>query len=123
MTQITGGRVVYGRTVQPAQYESKKSEVEFAFAVEDGAFSQEALDGIIKTAMEKAQSVDPAVVAKTLPEIKFNSVYGPAAFGGKQTYGTPQQILVPVIVTQMDGKKLVEVQRIEPAELKQRLAQ
>ena len=77
----------------------------------------------IKTAMEKAQSVDPAVVAKTLPEIKFNSVYGPAAFGGKQTYGTPQQILVPVIVTQMDGKKLVEVQRIEPAELKQRLAQ
>ena len=44
-------------------------------------------------------------------------LYGPAGFGGEATYGSPQQILVPVIVTQMKGGKLVEVSRIEPAEL------
>lgn len=36
MSQVTSGRVVYSRTVQPAQYESKRAEVEFAFVVEDG---------------------------------------------------------------------------------------
>ena len=36
LPQVTSGRVVYSRTVQPAQYESKRAEVEFAFAVEDG---------------------------------------------------------------------------------------
>lgn len=77
----------------------------------------------LKTAMEKAQSVQPEAVAKVLPEITFDSLYGSkAAFGGKQTYGSPQQILVPVIVTQMKGLKLVELQRIEPEEIKQRIA-
>ena len=35
--QITSGRVVYSRTVQPANYESERAEVELAFVVEDGA--------------------------------------------------------------------------------------
>ena len=34
--QITSGRVVYSRTVQPANYESERAEVELAFVVEDG---------------------------------------------------------------------------------------
>ncbi len=36
MGQITGGRVVYGRTAQPAQYESKKAEAEFSYVVAEG---------------------------------------------------------------------------------------
>lgn len=36
MAQVTSGRVAYSRTAQPAQYESKRAEVEFAFVVEDG---------------------------------------------------------------------------------------
>lgn len=36
MAQITGGRVCYSRTVQPAQYESKKVEAELFFAVDEG---------------------------------------------------------------------------------------
>lgn len=36
MGQITGGRVVYGRTVQPAQYESKRADVELTFVVAEG---------------------------------------------------------------------------------------
>jgi len=74
----------------------------------------------LKAAMEQSQSVDPKVVAKALPSVKFNSFYGPSGFGGKGTYGSEQQILVPVIVTQIKGGKLTEVRRIEPAEMKSR---
>ncbi|WP_404987840.1 ABC transporter substrate-binding protein [Caballeronia sp. LZ043] len=77
----------------------------------------------LKAAMEKAQSIDPTVVAGTLPAITFDSFYGRAAFGEKSVYGSPQQILVPVIVTQIQGDKLVELARISPDELKQRTGQ
>jgi branched-chain amino acid transport system substrate-binding protein len=76
----------------------------------------------IKAAMEKSNSIDPKVVAKTLPTIIFESSYGPAAFGGQETYGSPQQMLVPIIVTQIKNGQTVEVERIVPDELKQRLA-
>lgn len=74
----------------------------------------------LKAAMELSQSVDPKVVAASLPNVKFNSFYGPSGFGGKETYGSMQQILVPVIVTQIKGGKLTEARRIEPAEMKSR---
>ena len=50
MPTITGGRVVYGRTVQPAQYESKKAEVELAFGVEDGTPEAQVVEFINATA-------------------------------------------------------------------------
>lgn len=43
MAQATSGRVVYSRTVQPAQYESKRAEVELAFVLEDGEDEGEAV--------------------------------------------------------------------------------
>ena len=76
----------------------------------------------IKAAIEKSNSIDPKVVAKTLPTIIFESSYGPTAFGGQETYGSPQQMLVPIIVTQIKNGQTVEVERIIPDELKQRLA-
>ncbi len=75
----------------------------------------------LKAAMEKAQSTDPKVVAKTIPTIVFKSFYGDAAYGGEATYGSPQQMLIPVIVTQIQDGKLVEQSRLIPEELKQRL--
>lgn len=74
----------------------------------------------LKAAMEKAQSVKPSDVAKALPMVTFNSFYGKSAFGGREIYGSPQQLLVPVIVTQITNGKLVEVGRIAPAELRER---
>jgi branched-chain amino acid transport system substrate-binding protein len=74
----------------------------------------------LKAAMELSQSVDPKVVATALPKVKFDSFYGPSGFGGKETYGSPQQILVPVMVTQIKGGKLIEASRIQPAEMKSR---
>lgn len=34
---ITGGKVIFGRTVQPQQFESKRAEVEIMFSVPEGA--------------------------------------------------------------------------------------
>jgi branched-chain amino acid transport system substrate-binding protein len=76
----------------------------------------------VKAAIEKADSIDPRKVAKAMPEIIFESSYGPAAFGGKETYGSPQQILIPIIITQIQNGKTVELERIQPPELKERLA-
>jgi branched-chain amino acid transport system substrate-binding protein len=76
----------------------------------------------IKAGIEKANSIDPKAVAKALPTLIFESSYGPAAFGGEATYGNPQQMLVPIIVTQIKNGQTVEIERIIPDELKQRLA-
>lgn len=75
----------------------------------------------LKAAMEKAQSIDPKAVAAALPTITFESFYGPSGFGGKDVYGTPQQQLIPVIVTQIQDGKLVELQRIDSEEMRKRL--
>lgn len=52
--QITGGRVVFSRSVQPAQYESKKAEVEIIFAVPEGAEVGDFLDKAAAMAQRKA---------------------------------------------------------------------
>lgn len=44
--QITGGRVSYSRTVQPAPYESKKADVELSFLLEEGETADDALDEV-----------------------------------------------------------------------------
>jgi len=76
----------------------------------------------IRAAMEKAQSVDPAKVREALPGVVFDSSYGPAAFGGKAEYGSPQQMLLPILISQIKDGKVIERSRIVPAELKERLA-
>ncbi len=76
----------------------------------------------IKAGIEKANSLDPKAVAKVLPTLIFESSYGPSTFGGEATYGVPQQMLVPIIVTQIRNGQTVEIERIIPEELKQRLA-
>lgn len=57
MANITGGSVTFGRTVQPAQYESKKAEVTITFAIpEDDSPDkyQFILDGAASMAQSKA---------------------------------------------------------------------
>lgn len=74
----------------------------------------------LKAAMEKANSLDPTVIAKTLPTITFPTSYGTTSVGGASVYGSPQQFLLPVMITQIQNGKLVELDRIWPAELKER---
>lgn len=74
----------------------------------------------LASAMESAQSIEPKEVAKSLPKVTFDSFYGPSAFGGKDTYGSAQQILAPVIVTQVRAGRLVEIEQYRSDELQQR---
>lgn len=57
MTQITGGRVTYGRTVQPAQYESKKMEAELTFAISEGDGFEETFAHAAFLAIDKVHEV------------------------------------------------------------------
>lgn len=76
----------------------------------------------LKAAIEKANSLDPRVVAKVLPDIVFESSYGATVFGGSEVYGSPQQMLIPIIVTQIRNGGVVEVKRVSSPELERRLA-
>lgn len=69
----------------------------------------------LKAAMEKAQSIDPKQLATAMPEIKFTSFYGTEVdFYGMDTYGSRQQMRLPVLVTQVQDGKLVEKARVVP---------
>jgi branched-chain amino acid transport system substrate-binding protein len=71
----------------------------------------------LKAAMEKSQSIEPKKVAEALPSVTFQSFYGNTArFGGEETYGSPQQMMLPVIVTRIEQGELVELGRINPTE-------
>ena len=54
MVQITQGRVVYSRTIQPAQYESKKGECELTFVLAEGEDLGNALDECAELVKAKA---------------------------------------------------------------------
>jgi len=75
----------------------------------------------IRAAMEKAQSVDPAKVREAMPGIVFESSYGPSAFGGTDEYGSPQQMLLPILISQIKDGKTIERARIVPPELAAKL--
>ena len=76
----------------------------------------------LKAGMEAANSLDPKAIAAVLPKIVFESSYGKTAFGGAGTYGSAQHMLTPVIVTQVQKGKVIEVKRVVPDELGKRLA-
>lgn len=76
----------------------------------------------LKAAMQASNSTDPKVIAETLPKIVFETSYGKTAFGGAEMYGNPQQVLIPVMVTQIQNGEVKELKRIQPAELQKRLA-
>lgn len=56
--QIIGGTLIYGRTVQPAQYETKKAECHLQFNVpEGGAINGEQIEEVAKLAMTKVHEM------------------------------------------------------------------
>lgn len=77
----------------------------------------------LKAAMEAANSVDPAAVRDMLPKVVFESSWGPAAFGRESLYGSPQQILIPVVISRIDQGKTVEVARVPSAEVITRMTE
>lgn len=74
-------------------------------------------------ALEHAGTKDPDAVRKALTQVEVQSSYGPAVFGAESIYGSPQQLLLPVIVTQVQDGETVELETLVPAELEDRLAE
>lgn len=75
----------------------------------------------LKVAMETADSVDPQEVAAVLPDIVFESSYGPSGFGHAELYGLPNQMLLPVIISHVKDGAVVELERVVPAEIESKL--
>jgi hypothetical protein len=63
---LTGGKFTYGRTVQPAQYESKKAEAEIAFAVSEGS-DQSVFDATLTLAVTTAMNTVHTAVGLKAP--------------------------------------------------------
>jgi branched-chain amino acid transport system substrate-binding protein len=64
---------------------------------------------VLFQAMEKAQSVDPEVVLKTLEKMtkpgSLQTVYGPAYMGGLKTYGVNRVLVRPVPISRIKNGK------------------
>ncbi|OUM91140.1 MAG: hypothetical protein BAA01_09605 [Bacillus thermozeamaize] len=76
---------------------------------------------ILKTALEKAGTFEPDKLREVIPTLIYETSYGKAAFGSETYYGSPQQLLLPVTVTQIQNGKVVEVERVIPTELKEKI--
>ncbi|MDX2358966.1 ABC transporter substrate-binding protein [Dietzia sp. PP-33] len=78
-----------------------------------------AYDGVIALAeaIEEAGTIESNAVVEALTTMTFESSWGPSAFGAEEVYGSKQQILTPMIVTQVRDNAIVEVERLIPAEL------
>ncbi len=113
-----------GATATPVQRRLDEGAVK-ALGQHMNAISLSAWDATmaIRAAMLKAGSVDPDKVRQALPGLVFDSSYGPTAFGGAAEYGSPQQMLLPIIITQVKDGVVVERARIVPGELQARLTQ
>ncbi|USX06829.1 ABC transporter substrate-binding protein [Paraburkholderia fungorum] len=113
----------YGGKLASAKQRSLNQGMKKAIGEALNPLQLSSYDGLyaLKAGIEAAQSLDSKEVAKALPKIVFDTSYGKTAFGGATTYGTAQQLLIPVILTQIKAGKLVELARTVPDELKQRL--
>ncbi len=68
---------------------------------------------MLQKAIEKAGSIDPAVVKEAMSKVQIEGVFGRTRVGGKSYYGIECQFLAPIPLTTYDGKqkKLVELHR------------
>ncbi len=61
---------------------------------------------VLKQAIEKAQSLDPTLVAETLKNMKtVVTGYGPAVIGGQQTYGINAVVVAKCPITRLQNGK------------------
>ena len=57
MTKITGGKVTFGLTVCPKQYESKRADVELTFTVGEGDSYDEMFDKASHAVVNRARVI------------------------------------------------------------------
>jgi branched-chain amino acid transport system substrate-binding protein len=112
---------VKGDHVSPAvrkfgeTYEKRYGEVPGAIAVANYA----AFD-VFTQAMQKAGSIDTDRVLAVITKEQFQTVWGPLALGGKETYGIDRQFLYPLVISEVRQGKVVDIAQVLPAALKKK---
>ena len=96
-------------------YEKRYGEVPGAIAVANYA----AFD-VFTQAMQKAGSVDTDKVLAVLTKEQFQTVWGPLAIGGKETYGIDRQFLYPLVISEVRQGRVVDIAEVLPAGLKKK---
>jgi branched-chain amino acid transport system substrate-binding protein len=96
-------------------YEKRYGEVPGAIAVANYA----AFD-VFTQAMQKAGSVDTDKVLAVLTKEQFQTIWGPLALGGKETYGIDRQFLYPLVISEVRQGKVVDIAQVLPAGLKKK---
>jgi len=96
-------------------YEKRYGEVAGVIAVGNYA----AFD-VFTQAMQKAGSVETDKVLEVLTRERFETVWGPLALGGKETYGIDRQFLYPLVISEVRGGQVVDVAQVVPAALKKK---
>jgi branched-chain amino acid transport system substrate-binding protein len=96
-------------------YERRYGEVPGAIAVANYA----AFD-VFTQAMQKAGSIDTDRVLAVLTKEQFQTVWGPLALGGKETYGIDRQFLYPLVISEVRQGKVVDIAQVLPAALKKK---
>lgn len=96
-------------------YEKRYGEVPGAIAVANYA----AFD-VFTQAMQKAGSIDTDKVLAVLTKEQFQTVWGPLALGGKETYGIDRQFLYPLVISEVRQGKVVDIAQVLPAALKKK---
>jgi branched-chain amino acid transport system substrate-binding protein len=96
-------------------YEKRYGEVPGAIAVANYA----AFD-VFTQAMQKAGSIDTDKVLAVLTTEQFQTVWGPLALGGKETYGIDRQFLYPLVISEVRQGKVVDIAQVLPAGLKKK---
>jgi branched-chain amino acid transport system substrate-binding protein len=96
-------------------YEKRYGEVPGVIAVGNYA----AFD-VFTQAMQKAGSVETDKVLAILTTERFETVWGPLALGGKETYGIDRQFLYPLVISEVRGGKVVDIAQVLPAALKKK---
>ena len=96
-------------------YERRYGEVPGAIAVANYA----AFD-VFTQAMQKAGSIDTDRVLAVLTKEQFQTIWGPLALGGKETYGIDRQFLYPLVISEVRQGKVVDIAQVLPAALKKK---
>ena len=96
-------------------YEKRYGEVPGAIAVANYA----AFD-VFTQAMQKAGSIDTDRVLAVITKEQFQTVWGPLALGGKETYGIDRQFLYPLVISEVRQGKVVDIAQMLPAALKKK---
>jgi branched-chain amino acid transport system substrate-binding protein len=96
-------------------YEKRYGEVPGVIAVANYA----AFD-VFTQAIQRAGTIETDRVLEVLTKERFETVWGPLAIGGKETYGIDRQFLYPLVISEVRKGQVVDLAQVVPAALKKK---